>query len=174
VIWLPDSWQPLPTNEWLLMMADHCQNLTQNRRDGTFAIGAVGESPLRVKLVVGVNSSAYHDTKLTADQNVPPVVRNALELASCVMTNEPYHAEVSCVLWAKANSMELFAVASSRKVCATCAGFLGRHAPAAQVVDGWQRADRTYLTQEDRAAVGFGLGWVSQMGAANTRAVRML
>jgi hypothetical protein len=173
MIWVPDSWQPLPTNEWLLMVADHCHNKTGNRGYGTFAIGAVGKNALKVKLVVGVNSSAYDETNLTAEDNVPPVVRNALELAGCVMTKEPYHAEVSCALWAKANSMELIAVASSRKVCPICTGFLARNAPTARVVDGWQRTDNSYLTQQQRAGVNFGSAWVDQMGASSTKAVRM-
>lgn len=100
-MWTPDRWQPLPTNEWLLTAADHCHNRMGNRGFGTFAVGAVGETALKVRLVVGVNSSVFDEINLTADQNVPPAVRNAIELANVVMTKEPYHAEVSCVLWAK-------------------------------------------------------------------------
>jgi hypothetical protein len=170
--WQPENWQPLPSNEWLLAVADYCHNLTANRGYGTFAVGAVGETPLRVTLVIGVNSSAFHETKLTADSKVPPVVRNAAELQACVMTQEPYHAEVSCVLWAKTNSMKLFAVASSRKVCAVCNGFLGRNAPTTQVVDGWQR-NGVLLTHQQRTAVNFGAAWVDRMSAADTKAVRM-
>jgi len=171
--WRPEKWQPLPSNEWLLMVADYCHNLTGNRGYGTFAVGAVGESPFKVALVIGVNSSAYHETKLTPDANVPPVVRSAFELQNCVMTKEPYHAEVSCVLWAKSNSLKLFAVASSRKVCPHCADFLLRHAPDTEVVDGWQTADGSYLTHPQRTNVSFGSNWVNQMGSSNTRAVRL-
>jgi hypothetical protein len=174
MVWQPENWQPLPSNEWLLAVADYCHNLTGNRGYGTFAVGAVGETPLRVTLVIGVNSSAFHETKLTPDQNVPPVVRNAAELQACVMTKEPYHAEVSCVLWAKANSMKLFTVASSRKVCSVCNGFLGRNASTTKVVDGWQTPDGKYLTHEQRTDVNLSPAWVSRMGGpANAKAVLM-
>jgi hypothetical protein len=158
-MWIPDRWQPLPTNEWLLTVADHCHNRTGNRGFGTFAVGAVGQTPLKVRFVIGVNSSCFHETNLTSDQNVPPVVRNALELASLEMTKEPYHAEVSCVLWAKENNMKLFAVASSRQVCPDCTDFLIRHAPTAEVVDTWKTTSGTLLTQKQREDVNLGSDW---------------
>jgi hypothetical protein len=162
-MWIPDQWQPLPTNEWLLTAADHCHNRMGNRGFGTFAVGAVGKNPRNVRLIIGVNSSEFHETKLTPDQNVPPKVRNALELASFVMTKEPYHAEVSCVLWAKENSMKLFAVASSRQVCAVCFDFLLRHAPDAEVVDVWKTAGGTLLTQGQMVGVNLGSDWANTM-----------
>ena len=170
-MWIPDRWQPLPTNEWLLTAADHCHNRMGNRGFGTFAVGAVGESPLKVRLVIGVNSSSFDDVKLTPDQNVPPTVRNAVELASFVMTKEPYHAEVSCVLWAKENSMKLFAVASSRQVCSVCADFLGRHAPTAEVVDAWTTSSGTSLSQKKRESVSLDSTWANTMRTSGMRAV---
>ncbi len=164
-MWIPGKWQPLPTNEWLLTAADHCHNRMGNRGFGTFAVGAVGESPFKVRLVIGVNSSEFHETKLTPDQNVPPTVRNAIELASFVMTKEPYHAEMSCVLWAKENSMKLFAVASSRQVCNVCTGFLLRNAPTTQVVDVWKTKNGTSLTQKQREDVGLDAGWAHKISA---------
>jgi hypothetical protein len=169
-MWIPDKWQPLPTNEWLLTAADHCHNRAGNRGYGTFAVGAVGESPLKVRLVIGVNSSEFHETKLTPDQNVPPAVRNAIELASFVMTKEPYHAEVSCVLWAKENSMTLFAVASSRAVCPICADFLHDHAPTAQVVDVWNTISGTNLTHRDRERVNLSAAWANEMDSSGVKA----
>jgi hypothetical protein len=169
-MWKPDEWQPQPTNEWLLTLADHCHNLTGNRGFGTFAVGAVGETARNVRLVIGVNSSAFHETNLTADQNVPPAVRNALELANVVMTKEPYHAEVSCVLWAKENSMKLLAVASSRDVCPVCADFLLRHAPSAEVVDGWKTITGTRLTQARRLDVSTRPDWANFMKDSGLKA----
>jgi hypothetical protein len=169
-MWIADRWQPLPTNEWLLTAADHCYNRMGNRGFGTFAVGAVGETPLKVRLVIGVNSSQFHETKLTPDQNVPPAVRNALEVASFVMTKEPYHAEVSCVLWAKENSMKLFAVASSREVCTVCQDFLLRHAPHAQVADVWKTTSGTRLTQKQREDVNLGSDWAKKMNDFSIKA----
>ena len=169
-MWIPNKWQALPTNEWLLTLADHAHNRMGNRGFGTFAVGAVGESPLKTRLVIGVNSSTFHETKLTPDQNVPPAVRNAIEFSTVVMTKEPYHAEVSCVLWAKDHSMKLLAVASSRQVCLVCHKFLLEHAPNTQVVDVWEDAGGASLTQEDRKAVNLGSGWTSGMGRSRHQA----
>jgi hypothetical protein len=162
-MWIPGKWQPLPTNEWLLTIVDHCHNRAGNRGFGTFAVGAAGESPLKVRLVIGVNSSEFHETKLTPDKNVPPAVRNAIELASMVMTKEPYHAEVSCILWARENSMKLFAVASSRVVCPICEVFLRDHAPTTQVVDSWKTNTGTILTQKQREGVNLNSDWINEM-----------
>ena len=170
LMWIPDKWQPLPTNEWLLTAADHCHNRMGNRGFGTFAVGAAGETPLKTRLIIGVNSSQFHETKLTPDQNVPPAVRNALEVASFVMTKEPYHAEVSCVLWAKENSMKLFAVASSREVCTVCQDFLLRHAPHAQVADVWKTTSGTRFTQKDREKVSLGSDWANEMKNSSVKA----
>lgn len=169
--WIPDKWQPLPTNEWLLTLVDHCHNLTNNRRFGTFAVGAVGKSPHAVTFVLGVNSNVFHEILVTADRNVPPVVRNAAELANVAMAKEPYHAEVSCVLWARENDMKLIAVASSRVVCPICREFLPSHAPTAQVVDVWKTSRGTLLTQEDRKRVNLGSDWANEMGDSRMKAV---
>jgi hypothetical protein len=162
-MWVPDKWQPLPSNEWLLATADHAHNRMGNRGFGTFAVGAAGDTPLKVRLVIGVNSSSFHETKLTADQNVPPAVRNAIEFSTVVMTKEPYHAEVSCVLWAKENNMKLFAVASSREVCPVCQEFLMRNAPNTLVVDVWKPAKGSLLTQDQRKSVSLGSDWINKM-----------
>jgi hypothetical protein len=162
-MWVPDKWQPLPANEWLLAAADHAHNRAGNRGYGTFAVGAAGETPLKVRLIVGVNSSSFHETKLTADQNVPPAVRNAIEFSTFVMTKEPYHAEVSCVLWAKENKLQLFAVASSREVCTDCQRLLLDYSPNAQIVDIWETSSKTQLTQDQRKGVGLGSDWANKI-----------
>ena len=179
MIWIPKKWQPLPSNEWLLTLADYCHNMYR-QRDGhsTFAVGAVGNNSTEVTLVIGVNSSPssgyeLDDVLVPAEANVPPIVRNALELHKCVMAKEPYHAEVSCVVWAKDNSMQLFAVASSRKVCGLCKGFLRRHARGTDVVDGWwdpKKKGKGYLTHEERKDVNLG-SWGNRVG--ELRAVEM-
>ncbi len=177
-MWVPDEWQPLPSMEWLLTLADHAKNKMKNRDYGTFAVGAVGTSPLKTKLVIGVNSKDVNSgernirradstkpklIELVFGSLIPPGVRNATELFNVAMAQEPYHAEVSCLLWAKQNSMELFAVASSRDICPICHNLLRSHAPDAEMADTWIRGNGSRLTQNDRQRVSLDPEWTSEM-----------
>jgi len=148
----------LPSNDFLLSFVDICHNFLPNRKYDTLAVGAVGISPFRTKLVVGINSSTFTETTLTRDRLIPPVIRNSavIKALNVELLQEPYHAEFSIVLYAKEHNLKIYGLASSRKICDICSTMLTRYAylfdDDCTPVDAWSR-DGKLLTQKDRESI---------------------
>ena len=148
----------LPSNKFLLSFVDICHNFLPNRKYDTIAIGAVGISPFRTKLVLGINSSTFTETTLTKDRLIPPTIRNSavIKALNVELLQEPYHAETSIVLYAKENKLKIFGLASSRKICDTCAPMLVRFSHLLDddcvPVDAWAIGTRL-ITQKERSMI---------------------
>ncbi len=162
----------------LLMWADYVHNLAGNRGYGTYAVGAVG-TPESYTLVVGINSSPPKNSQgiftekgnLFQEKAVAKKIQENTALENFQFAREPYHAEVSIVLYAKEQSQPVLAIASSRKVCGICNGFLNRFVdPNVPIVDGWKRGG-VFLTHKQREAVC--PNWTKDDVYAQTDAVRM-
>ncbi|MGY3570230.1 hypothetical protein [Vibrio paucivorans] len=148
----------LPTNDFLLAITDICHNFMPNRRYDTVAIGAVGLSLFKVKLVLGINSAVFNEVRLTKDRIVSPVIRHNVLIKKLNMEvlQEPYHAENSIVLYAKEQNLKIFGLASSRKICDECRLFMQRYINVFDTdcmsVDAWQKGGKL-LTQAERKAI---------------------
>ena len=161
----------LPSDEFLLTTADICHNFLPYTAYGTTAVGAVGLTPFKIRLVLGVNSSAYHEVKLTSERLIPPSIRNSSLVRKLKIEplQDSYHAETSIMLYAKEKKLKIFGLASSRTICDVCINTMERYPylfdKDCTPVDAW-KFDGRRLTQRERGQINRYSGYFTQRAVA--------
>ncbi len=162
----------LPSNEQLLAISEVCVNII-NRKYNTVALGAVGKNLFNLKLVMGVNSSTFDDTKLLSDRLIPSKIRfsEIVKSFDIELTKEPYHAETSIILYSKENALQIFGLASTRKICTLCDSLIKRNLYLFDddciPVDGWKLSGKQ-LTEKERGNIN-DLSWLDTLKAEALR-----